>query len=73
MKEVTISYSVEGASGGYLTGARYFDETYLLPARVTRETLAAIARDRIRGERLPTATMKDDDGKVVVLYSWSAS
>jgi hypothetical protein len=73
MKEVTISYSIERASGGFLTGADYFDETYVLPSRVTLDTLRAIARDRVRGERLPTATMKDDDGKVITLYCWSSS
>jgi hypothetical protein len=48
MAEFTVSYSIEGASGGYLT----------------------IARDRVRGERMPTATMKDRDGQPVTLYSW---
>ncbi|KPL26819.1 MAG: hypothetical protein AMJ72_12290 [Acidithiobacillales bacterium SM1_46] len=73
MKDVTISYSIERAAGGFLVGADYFDETYTLPSRVSLDTLRAIARDRIRGERLPTATTKDDDGKVIVLYCWSSS
>jgi hypothetical protein len=70
MAEFTVSYSIEGASGGYLTGARYFDETYTLPARTSVDTLRSIARDRVRGERMPTATMKDRDGQPVTLYSW---
>ena len=70
MAEFTVSYSIEGASGGYLTGARYFDETYTLPARTSVDTLRSIARDRLRGERMPTATMKDTDGKPITLHSW---
>ena len=38
MKDVTISYSIERAAGGFLVGADYFDETYTLPSRVSLDT-----------------------------------